>query len=67
MSALNDLMMGFAAALTLKHLAMCFLGVLMGQMVGVLPGIGPISATLLALALIALTAPLLFRKRPISS
>jgi hypothetical protein len=36
-------------------------------MVGVLPGIGPISATLLALALIALTAPLLFRTRPISS
>jgi putative tricarboxylic transport membrane protein len=60
MSAFNDLMMGFAAALTFKHLAMCFLGVLMGQMVGVLPGIGPAAA-------IALLLPLTFGADPTSA
>jgi len=59
-SAFNDLMMGFAAALTFKHLAMCFLGVLMGQMVGVLPGIGPAAA-------IALLLPLTFGTDPTSA
>jgi putative tricarboxylic transport membrane protein len=59
-SAFNDLMMGFAAALTFKHLAMCFLGVLMGQMVGVLPGIGPAAA-------IALLLPLTFGADPTSA
>ena len=57
MSAFNDLMMGFSTALTLKHLAMCFAGVLMGQMVGVLPGIGPSAA-------IALLLPLTFGTDP---
>jgi putative tricarboxylic transport membrane protein len=57
MSAFNDLMMGFGTALTLKHLAMCFGGVLMGQMVGVLPGIGPAAA-------IALLLPLTFGADP---
>jgi putative tricarboxylic transport membrane protein len=51
MDAFNNLMLGFAAALTAKHLLMCFLGVLMGQMVGVLPGIGPSSAVALLLPL----------------
>ena len=60
MSAFNDLLMGFAAALTFKHLAMCFLGVLMGQMVGVLPGIGPAAA-------IALLLPLTFGTDPTSA
>ena len=58
MNELNLLaQLGFAAALTLKHLAMCFLGVLMGQMVGVLPGIGPAAA-------IALLLPLTFGADP---
>jgi putative tricarboxylic transport membrane protein len=57
MDELNQLLAGFAAALTLKHLAMCFLGVLMGQMVGVLPGIGPSAA-------IALLLPLTFGTDP---
>jgi putative tricarboxylic transport membrane protein len=60
LSTFNDLMMGFAAALTFKHLAMCFLGVLMGQMVGVLPGIGPAAA-------IALLLPLTFGADPTSA
>lgn len=57
MTELNLLLAGFSAALTLKHLAMCFLGVLMGQMVGVLPGIGPAAA-------IALLLPLTFGADP---
>jgi putative tricarboxylic transport membrane protein len=60
MESLNLLLSGFAAALTLKHLAMCFLGVLMGQMVGVLPGIGPSAA-------IALLLPLTFGADPTSA
>jgi putative tricarboxylic transport membrane protein len=57
MDAFNNLMVGFAAALTAKNLLMCFLGVLMGQMVGVLPGIGPSAA-------IALLLPLTFGADP---
>jgi putative tricarboxylic transport membrane protein len=57
MNELALLASGFAAAFTLKHLAMCFLGVLMGQMVGVLPGIGPSAA-------IALLLPLTFGADP---
>jgi putative tricarboxylic transport membrane protein len=60
MESLNLLLTGFAAALTFKHLAMCFLGVLMGQMVGVLPGIGPSAA-------IALLLPLTFGADPTSA
>src|SRR5918997_193929 len=44
-----DLMQGFASAMTPTHLAMCFAGVLLGQMVGVLPGIGPSAAIALLL------------------
>ncbi|MEX0752554.1 MAG: tripartite tricarboxylate transporter permease [Xanthobacteraceae bacterium] len=46
-----DLMQGFASALTPKHLLMCFSGVLLGQIVGVLPGIGPSAAIALLLPL----------------
>jgi len=60
MSAFNDLVTGFSVALTFKHLAMCFAGVLMGQMVGVLPGIGPSAA-------IALLLPLTFGADPTSA
>jgi putative tricarboxylic transport membrane protein len=45
------LMNGFTTALTPTHLAMCFAGVLLGQMVGVLPGIGPSAAIALLLPL----------------
>jgi putative tricarboxylic transport membrane protein len=59
-SEFGHLLAGFSAALTLKHLTMCFLGVLMGQMVGVLPGIGPAAA-------IALLLPLTFGADPTSA
>jgi putative tricarboxylic transport membrane protein len=52
-----DLMNGFASALTPTHLAMCFAGVVLGQMVGVLPGIGPSAA-------IALLLPLTYGSSP---
>jgi putative tricarboxylic transport membrane protein len=49
MDVLSQLMGGFAAALTPGHIAMCFAGVLLGQIVGVLPGIGPSAAIALLL------------------
>ncbi len=52
-----DLMQGFAAALTPKYLLVCFVGVLLGQIVGVLPGIGPSAA-------IALLLPLTYNSDP---
>ncbi len=50
-------MNGFASALTPTLLLMCFLGVLMGQIIGVLPGIGPATA-------IALLLPLTYGSSP---
>ncbi len=60
MMVINDLIMGFASALTPWNLLMCFLGVLAGQLVGALPGIGPSSA-------IALLLPLTFGSDPTSA
>ena len=50
MDAFSSLMSGFSAALTPTYIAMCFLGVLLGQIVGVLPGIGPAAAIALLAA-----------------
>jgi putative tricarboxylic transport membrane protein len=60
LETLSQLIMGFASALTPTHLAMCFLGVLLGQIVGVLPGIGPSAA-------IALLLPITFGLDPASA
>ena len=57
MGPFNDLMQGFGTALTPIHVGMCFLGVFLGQVVGVLPGIGPSAA-------IALLLPLTFGADP---
>src|SRR5687768_10938131 len=55
MDALADLFpnlyLGFSIALTLKNLAYCFLGVFVGTMIGVLPGIGPLAAIAMLLPL----------------
>src|SRR3954468_1184793 len=51
MGPLADLMQGFAAAATPMNLLMCFAGVLLGQIIGVLPGIGPSAAIALLLPL----------------
>ena len=50
----SNLVLGFSVALTLKNIALCFLGCLIGTLVGVLPGVGPI-ATIAILLPITLT------------
>ena len=44
MDALSNLGLGFAVAFSLQNLAYCFVGVLLGTLIGVLPGIGPLVA-----------------------
>jgi putative tricarboxylic transport membrane protein len=46
---LDGLVYGFGVALTPANLAACFAGVLIGTIVGVLPGIGPVGAMALLL------------------
>ncbi|NMD08219.1 MAG: tripartite tricarboxylate transporter permease, partial [Phyllobacteriaceae bacterium] len=41
MNALNDLLGGFASALSLENLGWSLLGVTLGTFIGILPGIGP--------------------------
>jgi len=48
---LAQLAQGFAAAATPANLLMCLLGVALGQLIGVLPGIGPSAAIALLLPL----------------
>ena len=57
---LQNLVLGFSVALTLQNLAYCFLGVFLGTMIGVLPGIGP-------LATMAMLLPLTYTLPPISA
>ncbi|WP_109473205.1 tripartite tricarboxylate transporter permease [Ornithinimicrobium cavernae] len=57
MDALTSLLQGLASALTPTHLMFVFVGVLLGTIVGVLPGLGPITA-------IALLIPLSFNLDP---
>ena len=51
MELLAQLGQGFAAAATPANLLMCLLGVVLGQVIGVLPGIGPSAAIALLLPL----------------
>lgn len=60
METLHSLIFGFTICLTPVNLLYCFCGVLLGTLVGVLPGLGP-SAT------IALLLPLIFHAPPVSS
>ena len=43
MELLSNLALGFGVALTLQNLLYCFIGVLLGTLIGVLPGIGPVA------------------------
>jgi len=54
MELFSNLALGFATALTLDNIFYCFLGVLLGTLIGVLPGIGP-------LATIAMLLPITYR------
>ncbi len=40
----SDILYGFSVCLSWQNLVYCFLGVLMGTLVGVLPGLGPVAA-----------------------
>ena len=59
MDALSGLAMGFSVMLTPANLYYCFLGSLIGTMVGVLPGLGPLAA-------LALLLPVTFTLSPVA-
>lgn len=48
---INHLLIGFQSALTIANIGYCFLGVLIGTLVGVLPGLGPVATLALLLPL----------------
>jgi putative tricarboxylic transport membrane protein len=57
LEAIGNLLLGFSVALTPANLFWCFVGVFLGTIVGVLPGLGPP-------ATIALLLPLTFKMDP---
>ena len=57
MEAIGNLFLGFSVALTPANLFWCFVGVFLGTIIGVLPGLGPP-------ATIALLLPLTFKMDP---
>jgi putative tricarboxylic transport membrane protein len=57
-TAITDLWYGFGVALEPHNLMYCFLGVLVGNLVGVLPGMGPV-------ATISILLPLTFGMQPV--
>ena len=59
-TALTDLWYGFSVAFEPHNLMWCFLGVLVGNMVGVLPGMGPV-------ATISILLPLTFGMKPVAA
>ena len=59
MEVLGNLSLGFSVALTFQNLIYCFLGVMLGTFIGLLPGLGPA-------ATIALLIPLTFTLPPVS-
>jgi len=60
MDVLNNLFYGFSIGLQPVNLLFCFLGVLLGTLVGVLPGLGPMGA-------IAILLPTTFRMSPLTA
>jgi TctA family transporter len=59
-TALTDLWYGFGVALEPHNIMWCFVGVLVGNMVGVLPGMGPV-------ATISILLPLTFGMKPVAA
>ena len=55
-----NLSLGFGVALSLQNLMYCFFGVILGTLIGVLPGIGPV-------ATIAMLLPVTFNLPPVSA
>jgi putative tricarboxylic transport membrane protein len=60
MEVLSNLGLGFAVALTVQNIAYCFVGVLLGTVIGVLPGIGPVTT-------VAMLLPISFTLSPESA
>jgi putative tricarboxylic transport membrane protein len=60
MEFLNSALLGFQVALTPTNLFFCFMGVLTGTLVGVLPGLGPVAA-------MSLLLPTTFHVTPVSA
>jgi TctA family transporter len=60
MELFDNLIFGFGVAFSLQNLMYCFIGVLLGTLIGVLPGIGP-------LATIAMLLPLTFNVGPVAA
>ena len=60
MELFNNLIFGFSVALSLQNLLYCFIGVSVGTLIGVLPGIGP-------LATIAMLLPITFNVAPVGA
>lgn len=60
MDLIANLALGFSTALTPVNLAYCFMGVLIGTFIGVLPGIGP-------LATLSMLLPLTYHLEPTAS
>jgi len=60
MELISNLGIGFGVALTLQNLFYCFGGVLLGTLIGVLPGIGPVPT-------IAMLLPITYALPPVSA
>jgi putative tricarboxylic transport membrane protein len=60
MELLNNLTLGFQTALSLHNLLYCFVGVLLGTLIGVLPGLGPVPT-------IAMLLPITYALTPVSA
>jgi TctA family transporter len=60
MELLSNLQLGFDVALSLQNVMYCFIGVVLGTLIGVLPGIGPV-------ATIAMLLPVTFALPPVSA
>jgi putative tricarboxylic transport membrane protein len=60
MELFANLVFGFSVALSWQNLSYCFIGMMVGTLVGVLPGIGPVGA-------IAMLMPLTFTIDPVGS
>ena len=60
MDLINNLAIGFGVALTQDNVLYCLLGATFGTLVGVLPGIGPLTT-------IAMLLPLTFKMTPVAS
>src|SRR6266513_3097794 len=60
MDLFNNLIYGFSVALSLQNLLYCLIGVSVGTLIGVLPGIGPLGT-------IAMLMPLTYAVSPVSA